>query len=322
MKYVEATHFGGPEVLQLKEKQTPSAGDGTLLVEVKAAGLNFADVMARVGIYPDVSSAPFVPGFEVAGIVREVGAGVTGFKVGDHVAAIIMTLGGYATHVVIPAYLAIPLPPAVDLVTAAAILVQGLTAHLVLEASGVKEGDSVLICAAAGGVGSIAVQIAKAKGVKVIGLASGSKLRAVSALGADHAFDYTQPGWEAKVAEVAGPNGLQAYLDSEGDLATEAFKLLGNGAHWIVFGARTGGHNAMPAANLWAMIDKSIILQGWNLGGSLQHIPRALGELFGWLADGTVNLEISKYPLAEAAKAHETFGDRKTTGKVVLIPTA
>jgi len=109
MKYIEATQFGGPEVLQLKEKQTPSAGDGTMLVEVKAAGLNFADVMARVGIYPDVSSAPFVPGFEVAGIVREVGAGATGFKVGDHVAAIIMTLGGYATHVVIPAYLAIPL---------------------------------------------------------------------------------------------------------------------------------------------------------------------------------------------------------------------
>lgn len=321
MKYIEASQFGGPEVLELKEKQTPSASEGMLLVKVEAAGINFADVMARAGYYPPVPTAPFSPGLEIAGVVTGVGSGVNGFKEGDHVAAITMNGGGYATHVVIRAETAIPLPPGFDPAIGVALLVQGLTAHLLLEEAGVKEGDIVLISAAAGGVGSLAVQIAKSKNIRVIGLASSPKLEAVKSLGADLALDYTQPGWSATTLDFAGNRGVQAYLDSEGDLATEAFQLLHPGAHWIIFGARTGGTNAMPASNLWPLIQKNITLRGFNLEGSVQHIPRALGDLFGWVADGTVKITLSKFPLEQAAKAHKLFGDRKTTGKVVLIPT-
>ena len=321
MKYIEASQFGGPEVLQLKEKQTPHPGEGTLLVEVKAAGINYADVMARSGFYPSVKKAPFAPGFEIAGVVSEVGSGVDGFKVGDHVAAITLAGGGYATHVVIPAATAIPLPPELDPALGVAILVQGLTALLVLEEARVKANDTVLISAAAGGVGSIAVQIAKAKNVKVIGLASASKLELVRSLGAEHVLDYNQPGWSSAALEILGGHGAQAYLDSEGDLATEAFRLLGHGAQWIIFGVRSPGQKPMPVDYLWPMIQKSITLRGFNLEGSLQHVPRALGDLFGWLADGTEKIEVNKYPLEDAAAVHELFAARKTTGKIVLVPT-
>jgi NADPH2:quinone reductase len=223
--------------------------------------------------------------------------------------------------VVIPAATAIPLPPELDPALGVAILVQGLTALLVFEETRVKANDTILISAAAGGVGSIAVQIAKAKNAKVVGLASASKLELVRSLGAEHVLDYNQPGWSSAALDILGGHGVQAYLDSDGDLATEAFPLLGHGAQWIIFGVRSPGQKPMPVDYLWPMIQKSITLRGFNLEDSLQHVPRALGDLFGWLADGTVKIEINKYPLEDAATVHELFAARKTTGKVVLVPT-
>jgi NADPH2:quinone reductase len=321
MQYIEASHFGGPEVLQLKEKATPRPGEGALLIEVRAAGVNYADIMARAGFYPSVPKAPFLPGFEIAGVVTEIGAGVDGFKLGDHVAAITLGGGGYATHAVIPAATAIPLPRDLDPALGVAILVQGLTARLLLEEARVKAGDTVLVSAAAGGVGSIAVQIAKAMNVKVIGLASTSKLDVVRSLGAEHVLDYNQPGWSSGAVKILGGHGVQAYLDSDGDLATEAFPLLGHGAQWIIFGVRSTRQMPMPVEHLWPMIEKNITLRGFNLEGSLQHVPRALGDLFKWVAEGTIKLQIKKYPLQDAAAVHEFFAARKSTGKVVLIPT-
>jgi NADPH:quinone reductase len=321
MQYIEASHFGGPEVLQLKEKPTPRPGEGALLVEVKAAGVNYADLMARAGFYPSVPKAPFLPGFEIAGVVTEIGAGVDAFKPGDHVAAVTLGGGGYATHVVIPAAIAIPLPRELDPALGVAILVQGLTARFLLEEAKVKASDTVLISAAAGGVGSIAVQIAKAMNVKVIGLASAPKLDLVRSLGAEHVLDYNQPGWSSGALKILGGQGVQAYLDSDGDLATEAFPLLGHGAQWIIFGVRSTGQKPMPIEYLWPMIEKNITLRGFNLEGSLQHVPRALGDLFKWVAEGTIKLQIKKYPLQDSVKVHELFAARKSTGKVVLVPT-
>ena len=168
MKYVEVSQFGGPEVLKIVDKETPTVADGMLVVEVKAAGVNYADVAARQGSFPAIAKAPFLPGFEVAGVVSEVGKGVKGFNVGDSVAAITSD-GGYASHVVIPAAAAIPVPRGLDHFIATALLVQGLTAYLLLEQAQTKKDDVVLIAAAAGGVGSLAVQLAKAIVEDVIG---------------------------------------------------------------------------------------------------------------------------------------------------------
>ena len=319
MRYVEAPRFGGPEVLRVVEKETPRPGDGMLLVEVRAAGVNYADVAARSGHYPMVTKAPFALGFEVAGVVSEVGKGADGFKVGDAVAAI-TSGGGYASHVVIPASTAIALPNQLAAAVAAAVLLQGVTAYLLLDQARVKNGDFVLITAAAGGVGGLAVQLAKARGATVIGLASESKAEVVKGLGAEYVFDYDNAGWSAKVADVTRTQGVQVFLDSIGDLAGGAFALLGQFGRWIIYGVRTGKQNALPAEALWPMIGKNISLSGFNLGSNLHQVPRAVGELFKFVADGKIKVEITKYPLAEASKVHTLFEQRKTTGKLVLIP--
>jgi NADPH:quinone reductase len=320
VKYVEASRFGGPEVLAVIEKDTPKPGEGMLLVEVQAAGINYADVLARSGHYPAITKAPFALGFEIAGVVKEVGKRVEGFKVGDSVAALTLTDGGYASHILIPAATAIPFPKQLDPALAAAVLLQGLTAYILLDRAQVKNGDAVLVAAAAGGVGGLAVQLAKLRGAKVIALASESKFEVVKGLGADQVFDYSKPGWSASALDVTRPQGVQVYLDSMGDLATEAFSLLGQFGRWIIYGARSGKQNAFPADALWPMIEKNISLMGFNLGGNLERVPGALKELFKFAIDGSVRVEITKYPLTDASIAHSVFEGRKSTGKLVLVP--
>lgn len=200
------------------------------------------------------------------------------------------------------------------------MLVQGLTAFLLLEHARIKNGDAVMIVAAAGGVGGLAVQLAKLRGAKVIALASESKFGLVEGLGADHVFDNSKPGWSAKVLDVTRPQGIQVYLDSDGDLATEAFRLLGQFGRWIIYGARSGKQNALPADALWPMIEKNISLTGFNLGGNLDQVPHALGELFKLASNGSIKIEITKYPLADARVAHSLLEGRKSTGKLILIP--
>lgn len=317
MKYVEASKFGGPEVLTVIEKETPRPGEGMLLVEVQAVRINYADVMARSGVYPAIAKAPFALGFEVAGVVREVGKGVGGFKVGDSVAAITSTGGGYASHVVVPAATAIPFPDQLDPALAAAMVLQGVTAYVLLDQAQVKTGDVVLIAAAAGGVGGLAVQLAKARGATVIGLASESKFDLVKRLGADHVFDYRKAGWVAAVSQVTRSQGVQVFLDSIGDLASEAFPLLSPFGRWIIYGVRTAKYNALPGEALWPMIGKNISLTGFNR--NLHRVPRA-PELLKFVIDGKVKVEITKYPLADVSTAHALFEEGKTTGKVVLIP--
>ena len=319
MKFIQATKFGGPEVLAIVEAETPTPTEGTLLVEIKAAGVNYADIMARSGFYPQVPKAPFAVGFEIAGVVKSIGQGVQGFKEGDSVAAITQG-GGYATHAVLPVAAAIPLPAGFDHALAVAMLVQGITAYILLDEAKVKEGDAVLISAASGGLGSIAVQLAKARGAKVIGLTSKSKLEAVRGLGADHVTDSDDAGWARSVQEAVGGKGVHAYLDSIGDLATEAFPLLGQSSQWIIFGVRSSMRNALPFEAIPKMIEKNITLRGFNLGASLHLVPQALLALFKLVVDGKLKFEITKYPLSEAAKVHQLFEARKTSGKVVLVP--
>jgi NADPH2:quinone reductase len=319
MKFIEASKFGGPEVLTVVEAPTPTPTEGALLVEVKAAGVNYADIMARSGFYPQVPKAPFPVGFEIAGVVKGVGKGVQGFNEGDSVAAIIQG-GGYATHAVIPAATAIPLPEGFDHALAVAVLVQGVTAYILLDEAKVKEGDTVLISAAGGGLGNIAVQLAKARGARVVGLTSKSKFDLVKTRGADQVADSDDAGWARSVKEAVGDKGIQVYLDSIGDLRTEAFRLLSQFGQWIIFGVRSDIRNTLPFEAIPVMIQKNITLRGFNLEGSLHQVPQALSALFKLVGEGKLKFEITKYPLSEAAKVHQLFEARQTSGKIVLVP--
>lgn len=320
MKFIEASKFGGPEVLTLVEAQTPTPTEGTLLVEIKAAGVNYADVMARSGFYPSVPKAPFPVGFEIAGVVKGIGKGIEGFKEGDSVAAINQAGGGYATHAVIPAVTANPLPAGFDHALAVALLVQGVTAYILLDEAKLKGGDTVLVSAAGGGLGNLAVQLAKTRAAKVVGLTSKSKFELVRSLGADHVADSDDAGWARSVKEAVGEKGIQVYLDSIGDLRTEAFPLLSQAGQWIIFGVRSSSRNALPFEAILVMLEKNITLRGFNLEGTLDQVPQALSALFKLVGEGKLKLEITKYPLSEAAKVHQLFEARKTSGKVILVP--
>ena len=233
--------------------------------------------------------------------------------------AAIIQGGGYATHAVIPVAAAIPLPAGFDHALAVAVLVQGVTAYILLDEAKVTEGDTVLISAAGGGLGNIAVQLAKARGAKVVGLTSKSKFDFVRSLGADQVANYDDAGWASSVKQVVGEKGIKVYLDSIGDLQ-EAFPLLSQFGHWIIFGVRSGTRNALPFEAIPVMIEKNITLRGFNLEGSLHQMPQALSALFKLVSDGKLKFEITKYPLLEAAKVHQLFEARKTFGKVVLVP--
>jgi NADPH:quinone reductase len=221
---------------------------------------------------------------------------------------------------VIPAATAIPLPVGFDHALAVAVLVQGVTAYILLDEVKIKEDDTVLLSAAGGGLENIAVQLAKARGVKVVGLTSKSKFEAVRGFGADHVADYDDTGWAASVNKAVGDKGIQAYLDSVGDLATGAFSLMSQSGQWIIFGVRSDMRHALPFEAIPAMIEKNIALRGFNLEGSLHQVPQALSSLFKLVGEGKLKFEIKKYSLREAAKVHQLFEARKTSGKIVLVP--
>jgi NADPH2:quinone reductase len=321
MRVVEGASFGGADVLKLKEVPSPAPGKDSVLIDVAAAGVNYLDLVARAGFMPAaISAPPFRLGFEVAGVVKEVGLGVTGLKPGDAVAAMTLGGGGYASQVVVPANVAVPIPKGVDLSLAAALLVQGLTAFLTLELGAIRPGANVLVSAAAGAVGALAVQIAKLQGARVIGLASRAKHDFVRKNGADHVFDYRSAGWSSSVREAVGDSGVDLFLDSTGDLQTEGFGLLGTEAHWVVYGARGEGQRPLQSEALWPIIEKNITLRGFNLGGNLQHLQRGMAQIFDWATTGRLKVETRKYPLAQASLAHQQFEGRETVGKVLLIP--
>ena len=320
MKIVEVRKFGGPEVLQIVEEADASPGAGQIAIDVKAAGINFADIMAREGIYPGVPSAPFRPGYEIAGVVTARGAGIEGFPEGARVMAFVPS-GGYTSRIVVNAADVIPLPDALDFAQATALLVQGLTAYFLLEVGDIQPSRTVLIAGAAGGLGSLAIQIAKLKGAgKVIGLASPSKHERVRSLGAEAAVDYTQSGWSQQVLAETGGQGIDIFLDSQGDLGSEAFDALGQKAHWLIYGGQGMRGNVLPQERLGMMIGKNITLRGYSLFGDVANFRRGLTELFGWVTSGRLQIDVHRFPLAEVARAQEAISNRQTTGKIVLEP--
>ncbi len=338
MRSVWIPRIGPPEVLELREVPDVHAGAGEVRVRVAASGVNFADVMARMGLYPDAQKPPCIVGYEVAGIVDEVGAGVTGVAVGDRVIAP-TRFRGYAELVVVPALQVAALPDGMTFESGAAIPVNYLTAILVLEVLGnVRRGDRVLIHGAAGGVGLAAVQLCRIYGAEIIGTASASKHAALRAAGVAHAIDYRTQDFVAETKRVTGGRGADVVLDSiGGENLRRSYRALAPLGRLVAFGVSSlapgTSRRVLPA--LWQLarmprfgfvrlMNENHGVLGFNLGHLWDEMDRLrafLERVLDYARDGHVRPTIAAtFPLAEAARAHAYLQARENVGKVVLVP--
>jgi NADPH:quinone reductase-like Zn-dependent oxidoreductase len=332
MRAVVITKHGGPGVLQVQEQQDPTLGHGEVRIDVAAAGINFADVMARMGLYPDAPKTPCVVGYEVAGTVLELGEGVEGLAHGQRVFAGTQ-FGGYASQVVVPASDVVALPDELSFEQGAAVPVNYATAWAGLIGYGnLQRGERVLVHSAGGGVGIAATQIAKRLGAEVIGTASPGKHERIRELGVDKAIDYTRGGWERDVGRV------DVILDAVGgksfrtgyDLLRPGGRLVAFGASALVTGQRRNLVSAlrtvirMPRFNMIKQMSESKAVIGlnmltlWKDRGTLRPWIGPLREL---LDDGTIKPVIAgDFAFEEAGAAQTMITERRNVGKVVLVP--
>ncbi len=324
MKAIRVEEFGEPEVLQHVDVGRPDPGDGEVLIEVRSAGVNYADTMRRRNQYVEPQNLPFVPGSEVAGVVAEVGEGVEDVSAGDRVVTLLGT-GGYAEYAVAPAQSLIPLPEGLDFDRAAAIPLQGLTAYHCIKTSGaLKDGESVLVHAAAGGVGTLSIQMAKLLGAgAVIATASSEeKLDLARSLGADILIDYTEEGWPERVREATDGKGADIILEMVGaDFPEKNLKCLNVFGRMVVFGAASRERGTIVPA---ALMKRCHAVVGFYLPQIMRRpdlfVP-SLKEVLAWISSGDLKLTIGDYyPLEKAADAHADLEGRKTTGKLLLNP--
>lgn len=320
---IVAAKPGGTDVLAWREITLPAPKDGELRIRNTAVGVNFIDVYFRTGAYPWPVERDLVLGQESAGVVEAVGAGVTGFKPGDRVAAVVRH-GAYATHRNIPAAMAVKLPKAVTDAQAAAVMLKGLTAsYLIHHSYAVKPGDTVLFHAAAGGVGLIAGQWLAAKGVTAIGTAGGAeKCRLAKANGYAHVIDYRSEDFTSRVMELTGGKGVAAVYDSVGaDTYPGSLKVLKPFGTFVSFGQSSGPATAFKLADLAAgsyFATRPTLFQFIADRGWLDAHARRMFRLIG---DGTLKIAVDdRFTLAEAGRAHEALEGRVTTGSLVLRP--
>ncbi|MGI9106350.1 MAG: quinone oxidoreductase family protein [Pyrinomonadaceae bacterium] len=315
MKAVRIHEFGGADVLRVDEVEKPQPGAGEVLIKTAVAGVNYADTMLRSGTYFFKPPLPFVPGFEVAGTIEAVGAGVVNLQAGQRVMASLQG-GGYAEYAVAPAGRVVPVPDNLEFGKATALLVQGLTALGLLK--NLRAGQTVLVHAAAGGVGSLLVQLAKHKGARVTGTASTpEKLDLVRNLGADFTVNYTEANWPERVLEATEGKGVDLLVEMVGgEIGGQNVKLLAEGATMIVYGAASGKDFQISALGL---MSKNLTVRGYTLySESPDTLAGFTRELAAHVEADRLRVTVQEYPLVEAARAHAAVEGRKTTGKVVL----
>lgn len=313
---------GGPEVLELDQVDAPTPGPGELVVAVGAAGVNYIDTYHRSGLYP--RELPFVPGAEGAGTVVAVGADVTGHAEGDHVAWA-EAPGSYAQQVVVPAAKAFPIPEGIDDETAAAAMLQGITAHyLVTSTYAVKPGDTALVHAAAGGVGLLLTQLVKARGGKVIGTVSTPEKEAQAReAGADEVIRYTEVDFADAVADLTGGAGVAVVYDGVGRTTFDrSLACLARRGVLALYGASSG---PVPPVDPQRLNQAgSVFLTRPTLGHHIatpEEFRWRCDELFSAISGGRISVRIGhRYPLARARAAHEDLEGRRTTGKLLLMP--
>jgi NADPH2:quinone reductase len=314
MKAIQIKEFGGPDVLELVDLDDPAPGEGQVVVEVARAGINFADTHATRNDYLAEQSLPLVPGAEVSGRTPD----------GRRVAALLGS-GGYAEKVVVPEALLIPIPDEVDDDQAAALLLQGLTAMaLVQRCARIEPGETIVVEAAAGGTGTLAVQLAKRAGAKVIGLASSEEKRSlVEGLGADATVDSRAENLGEAIREANGGDRVDAVLHMSGGAAFDAeMDVLAPLGRMVVFGIASREQREVSTA---ALLRGSKTVVGFWLLHLLARRELAapmIGELLGAVAAGELEVTVGEvYPLSEASRAHEDLIARRSSGKLLLDPS-
>jgi synaptic vesicle membrane protein VAT-1 len=343
MRAVVLTGTGGPEVLQVQERPDPAVGPGEVRIAVRAAGINFADTMARVGLYPDAPKTPCVLGYEVAGEIESVGEGVTGHAVGDRVIAG-TRFGGQAELVAVAADQALPLPERLSFEQGAAFPVNYGTAYAALTVmGGMREGDRVLIHAAGGGVGISATQLARNAGAEVFGTASPGKHEAIRAQGVQHAIDYRNQDFEAEAMRITGGEGVDLIIDALGPTSfRKDYRLLRPGGRMVMYGlseSTSAGARDLPATlksllkmplatmPWWKSLtmmneNKGVfglnMLSWWDREGNLDRVT---APLLADLEAGRIEPVVAEsFPFERAGEAHEFIAQRRNVGKVVLFP--
>ena len=323
-KAIRIHETGGPEVLTWEDVDVGDPGDGEVRIRHTAVGLNFIDIYQRSGLYP-LPDLPLTLGTEGAGVIEAVGPGVEGIEAGQRVAYAGGQLGSYAEARVMPAGVLVPVPDAVDDRTAAAMMLKGMTAHMLLfKAYAVQKGDHVLVHAAAGGVGSILVQWAKHLGATVIGtVGSAAKGEQARGHGADHVINYNEEDFAERVTEITGGRGVPVVYDSVGkDTFEKSLDCLAEWGFLVNFGNASGPAPDIPPLTLMAKgslyVNRPTLFNYTN-----DHARRlaAAGDLFDVVAAGNVAIDINQtYPLSDTAQAHMDLAARKTTGSTVLLP--
>jgi NADPH:quinone reductase-like Zn-dependent oxidoreductase len=328
---------GDPSVLEVREAADPEPGAGEVRIQVHAAGVNFADLMARMGLYPDAPSFPAVVGYEVAGVIDAVGEGVDEDRVGEHV--VCMTrFGGYSSAVVSPAVHVAAMPEGLSFSEAASLPVTGITSWLMIEIMGrVREGDRVLVHSAGGGVGLNALDLLKRRGAWVVGTASAKKHAFLKERGYDQLIDYTTEDFEAV---LAGEVGLDLILDPiGGDSWTKGLRLLRAGGRLVCFGVSSnakgetrslfgalGNMAKVPwlKMNPITLMNENKGVMGVNMGRMWHEAERGAGwlrELLACVDDGSLRPVVhATVPFSRAREAHEMLHNRENLGKVVLVP--
>ena len=344
MRAVVITRRGPPEVLEVQERPDPRVGPGEVRIAVRAAGINFADTLARIGLYPDAPSLPCVVGYEVAGAVESVGEGVDSRKRGDRVIAA-TRFNGQAELVTVPASQAWPLPEALSFEQGAAFPVNYATAYAALVImGGLKQGERVLIHAAAGGVGISATQVARGIGAEIFGTASASKHDAIREQGVDHPIDYRSLDFEQEVRRITRGEGVDVIMDALGPASfRKDYRLLRPGGRLIMYGAsevQSGRGRRDIAAALRSLTRMPLATMPWwkSLGvmnenkgvlglnmlawwDSERSLDRVTKPLFEKLAKGELLPVVAEaFPFERAPDAHRLIEERRNVGKVVLVP--
>ncbi len=322
MQVIRIHEHGGPDVLCLEEAEIPRPGRGEILIRHEAIGLNFIDTYHRSGLYP--LPLPFTPGLEAAGVVEEVGEGVTHLKAGDRVAYGTGPVGAYAQYRTIAAGRVARLPDSISFETAAAMMLKGLTAwYLLRETYRVRAGQTIVFLPAAGGVGLIAGQWAKALGARVIGVCSPAKRDIALAHGYAEVIDYSVQDMAKEVRALTGGAGVPVVYDGVGAATfLPSLDCLSPRGLLVSFGNASGpvkNADLNDLASRGSLYVTRPILMDYVRGDA--QLARASEELFGMVASGKVKITINqRYPLAQAARAHADLQARKTTGQTILIP--
>ena len=344
MRAVVITEHGGPEVLKVQERPDPPVGPGEVRIAVKAAGINFADTMARLGLYPDAPKTPCVMGYEVSGLVESIGDGVSECAVGDRVVAGTQ-FGGQAELVVVPEAQVLPLPERLSFEQGAAFPVNYGTAYAALIVMGsLREGNRLLIHAAAGGVGIAATQIARNVGAEIYGTASPAKHDAIRAQGVQHPIDYRNQDFETETMRLTGGEGVDLIIDALGPTSfRKDYRLLRPGGRMVMYGlseatsesgrdlpAMLKGLFKMPLATVpwWKSLlmmneNKGVfglnMLKWWEREGSLDRVTE---PLMADLEAGHLEPVVAEaFSFEQAGDAHKFIAERRNVGKVVLFPS-